>query len=70
MNFMLINYYRDHGYAMGHKVGFYSGVFGGQKKEVLPSGVTFRESARNTGVWRAGSATSSSTSGSSSSRAR
>jgi hypothetical protein len=52
MNFMLINYYRDHGYAMGHKVGFYSGVFGGQKKEVLPSGVTFRESARNTAVWR------------------
>jgi hypothetical protein len=28
-NFMLINYYRDHGYAMGARCGFYSGVFGG-----------------------------------------
>ena len=52
MNFMLINYYRDHGYAMGHKVGFYSGLVGGQKQDVLPSGVTFRESERNTVLWK------------------
>jgi hypothetical protein len=51
MNFMLINYYRDHGYAMGHKVGFYSGIIGGEKTEVLPSGVTFRESPGNTAIW-------------------
>jgi hypothetical protein len=51
MNFMLINYYRDHGYAMGHKVGFYSGVFGGQKQDVLPSGVTFSENPKNTVNW-------------------
>jgi hypothetical protein len=52
MNFMLINYYRDHGYAMGHKVGFYSGIVGGKKQDVLPSGVTFRESERNTALWK------------------
>jgi len=52
MNFMLINYYRDHGYAMGHKVGFYSGLVGGEKQDVLPSGVTFRESERNTQLWK------------------
>ena len=51
MNFMLINYYRDHGYAMGHKVGFFSGLFGGQKQEVLPSGVTFRETPDNARIW-------------------
>ena len=51
MNFLLINYYRDHGYGMGHKVGFYSGLIGGKKQEVLASGVTFRESDRNTRVW-------------------
>jgi hypothetical protein len=52
MNFLLINYYRDHGYGMGSKVGFYSGVVGGEKQEVLASGVTFRESERNTKVWK------------------
>jgi len=52
MNFMLINYYRDHGYGMGHKVGFFSGLIGGQKQEVLPSGVTFRESEANSKLWK------------------
>ncbi len=51
MNFMLINYYRDHGYGMGHKVGFFSGLVGGERKDVLPSGVTFRESEKNTKLW-------------------
>lgn len=51
MNFMLINYYRDHGYGMGHKVGFFSGLIGGQKQKILPSGVTFRESDANTKTW-------------------
>ncbi len=51
-NFMLINYYRDHGYAMGHKIGFYSGIIGGVKQDVLPSGVTFRESEQNTKTWK------------------
>ena len=52
MNFMLINYYRDHGYAMGHRVGFLSGLIGGQKQDVLPSGITFRESEANSRTWR------------------
>jgi hypothetical protein len=52
MNFLLINYYRDHGYGMGHKVGFYSGLVGGQKKDVLPSGVTFKQDEKNASLWR------------------
>ena len=44
---MLINYYRDHGYAMGHKCGFYSGIIGGGKVDVLPSGCTFAETDQN-----------------------
>jgi len=52
MNFMLINYYRDHGYAMGHRVGFLSGLIGGQKQDVLPSGITFHESDANSRTWK------------------
>jgi hypothetical protein len=52
LNFFLINYYRDHGYGMGSKVGFFSGIFGGQKQDVLPSGVTFPESEKNTKIWK------------------
>ncbi len=52
MNFMLINYYRDHGYGMGSKIGFFSGLIGGQKQEVLPSGVTFRETEQNAKTWK------------------
>lgn len=51
-NFMLINYYRDKGYGMGHRVGYISGLIGGEKKEVLESGVTFRESEKNTALWK------------------
>ena len=51
LNFLLINYYRDHGYGMGRKIGFFSGLVGGEKQEVLPSGVTFPESERNTRIW-------------------
>jgi len=52
MNFMLINYYRDHGYGMGHRTGFFSGLIGGERKEVLASGVTFRESESNARTWK------------------
>ena len=51
-NFMLINYYRDHGYAMGHRVGYYSGIVGGGKSQVLPSGCTFTETEENAKTWR------------------
>jgi len=50
-NFMLINYYRDKGYGMGHKVGFIAGLIGGDKSEVKTSGVTFRENEKNTKLW-------------------
>jgi len=52
LNFLMINYYRDHGYGMGHRVGYFSGLLRGEKKEVLPSGVTFRESPQNTRTWK------------------
>jgi hypothetical protein len=52
MNFMLINYYRDKGYGMGHRVGFISGLIGGHQQDVLPSGITFRESAENDALWK------------------
>lgn len=52
MNFMLINYYRDHGYGMGYKIGFFSGLVGGRKQDVLPSGVTFRETDANAKTWK------------------
>ncbi|HUT62469.1 MAG TPA: Nramp family divalent metal transporter, partial [Anaerolineae bacterium] len=52
MNFMIINYYRDKGYGMGHKVGFIAGLVGGRQQEMLASGVTFRESAQNTHTWK------------------
>ena len=51
-NWMLINYYRDHGYAMGHRCGFYSGIIGGTKQEVLPSGCTFPDDEKNAALWK------------------
>ena len=51
-NWMLINYYRDHGYAMGHKCGFYSGIIGGVKQDVRPSGCTFPDDEKNTALWK------------------
>lgn len=52
MNFMLINYYRDKGYGMGHKVGFIAGIVGGKQKEILPLGVTFRDTEANEKLWK------------------
>ena len=52
MNFMLVNYYRDKGYGMGHKVGYIAGLVGGKQKEILTSGITFRESPQNTKTWK------------------
>lgn len=51
-NYMLINYYRDHGYAMGHRCGFYSGIIGGGKVDVLPSGCTFTDTEQNRSIWK------------------
>jgi hypothetical protein len=51
-NYMLINYYRDHGYGMGHRCGFYSGIIGGERVEVLPSGCTFADTEQNVRTWK------------------
>jgi len=50
-NFMLVNYYRDKGYGMGHRVGFIAGLIGGEKTEVKASGVTFAETPENARRW-------------------
>lgn len=52
MNFMLINYYRDKGYGMGHRVGFISGLVGGDQCEIMTSGVTFRDTPENASIWK------------------
>jgi hypothetical protein len=49
---MLVNYYRDKGYGMGHKVGFISGLVGGEKQDVLPVGVTMRDTPQNEALWK------------------
>lgn len=52
MNFMLVNYYRDKGYAMGHRVGYIAGLRGGGQGGLLATGVTFADTALNRGRWR------------------
>jgi hypothetical protein len=52
MNFLLINYYRDKGYGMGHRVGYIAGLIGGKPHELLASGVTFEENPRNSRLWK------------------
>ncbi len=50
-NFMLINYYRDKGYGMGHRVGYIAGLIGGRPAEVKASGVTFPDTPENARRW-------------------
>jgi hypothetical protein len=52
MNFMLINYYRDKGYGMGHRVGYIAGIIGGEQREMLTSGVTFPDTPGNVSIWK------------------
>jgi hypothetical protein len=51
LNWYIIGHYRDKGYGMGHRVGFLTGMRG-ERQEILPSGVTFSDSEKNTGLWR------------------
>jgi hypothetical protein len=46
-----MNHYRDHGYGMGHRVGYIAGMRG-ERRELLPVGVTFRDTPENTTRWR------------------
>lgn len=51
LNWYAMNHYRDKGYGMGHRVGFISGMRGG-RQEILPVGVTFRDTPENKSRWR------------------
>lgn len=52
LNFMFIGYYRDKGYAMGHKTGFISALAGQTKDTLRPVGVTFPENEKNAALWK------------------
>lgn len=51
LNWYAMNHYRDKGYGMGHRVGFIAGIRG-ERKEMLPVGVTFRDTPENASRWR------------------
>lgn len=52
LNWFVLGYYRDKGYAMGHKAGYISGLVGGQQNPIMASGVTFRETEKNAALWK------------------
>ena len=53
LNYVFMNYYRDKGYGMGSKSGFIPGLLAGSDvRPVEPVGTTFRESERNSALWR------------------
>ncbi|HEV2778165.1 MAG TPA: Nramp family divalent metal transporter [Actinophytocola sp.] len=51
LNWYAMAHYRDKGYGMGHRVGFISGMRG-ERQELLPVGVTFRDTPENTSRWQ------------------
>ncbi|WP_431900540.1 Nramp family divalent metal transporter [Nonomuraea sp. bgisy101] len=51
LNWYVMGHYRDKGYGMGFRTGFISGLRGG-RSELLDSGVTFPDDARNTATWK------------------
>lgn len=51
LNWYAMAHYRDKGYGMGHRVGFISGMRG-ERKELLPVGVTFRDTPANATRWK------------------
>ncbi len=52
LNWWFMNYYRDKGYGMGHKVGFIAALIGGQQEPVAPVGKTFPEDEKNARLWK------------------
>jgi len=51
LNWYAMAHYRDHGYGMGHRVGFLAGVRG-ERRELLAVGVTFRDTPENGSKWK------------------
>ncbi len=52
LNYFLINYYRDKGYGMGHRVGFIAGLVGGKQARILDVGKIFPSDEKNTALWK------------------
>ncbi|MFS8531581.1 Nramp family divalent metal transporter [Sphaerobacter thermophilus] len=52
LNWYAMNYYRDHGYGMGYRVGFISGLIGGRQEEIAPVGKTFPDTPENERRWK------------------
>lgn len=52
LNFIFIGYYRDQGLGMGSKTGYISGLIGGHRTQISPSGKIFAESQQNAARWK------------------
>ena len=51
LNWYAMAHYRDKGYGMGYRVGFIAGMRG-ERQELLPVGVTFRDTPENAALWK------------------
>ncbi|GAA2414842.1 Nramp family divalent metal transporter [Nonomuraea africana] len=51
LNWYVMGHYRDKGYGMGYRTGFISGMRG-TRHELLASGVTFPDDAKNAALWK------------------
>lgn len=51
LNWYVMGHYRDHGYGMGFRAGYLSGLRG-ERRELLASGVTFPDDPANAQRWR------------------
>ena len=51
LNWYAMNHYRDHGYGMGHRVGFIAGLRG-EASEVRAVGFTFPDDEKNAALWK------------------
>lgn len=52
LNWYILNYYRDKGYGMGHRVGYIAGLVGGEQHEILPSGKILADTPENNRLWK------------------
>jgi hypothetical protein len=51
LNWYVMGHYRDKGYGMGYRAGYISGLRG-ERREIMPVGVTFPDDEANTARWR------------------
>jgi hypothetical protein len=50
LNWFALNHYRDHGYGMGHRMGFIAGLRG-ERQEIRSIGITFPNDEKNAALW-------------------